>query len=110
MIIVPFSDSNFSAFIQEITIDDRVYKFRFYWNDRFKYWSMSIFDFEDNIILHGIKLVVNYELLNPFRHLEIPRGALYIIDTTDNINKIGRNDMDVNCRLLYLTEAEIATL
>lgn len=110
MIIIPFSNSEFPSFIQEVTIDNAVYKFRFYWNDRFEYWSMSIFDFEDNIIIHGIKLVINYELFNPFRYLDIPRGALYVIDTTDSIDKIGRDDMDTNCRLLYLTEADLATI
>lgn len=110
MVVIPFSNSQYPSFVQEISLEEKVYKFRFYWNDRFDYWSMAILNFEDTIVLSGIKLVLNYELIQRYRHRDIPQGQLYVIDPSDTLVRIGREDLDNTVNLIYVEVEDFATL
>lgn len=110
MFTIPFSDSIYSAFTQQVTLDDTDFNLKFYWNDRFKYWSMSIADFEDNIIVEGIKLVLNFDLIQPYRHLSVPEGQLYVLDSSDTLLRIERYDIDKNVNLFYVEESDFAII
>lgn len=110
MFAIQFENSNYAAFTQEVTLDETDFKLKFYWNSRFEYWSMTISDFEDNIIVSGIKLVLNYDLLNPYRHLDVPAGQLYVLDPSDTLLRINREDIDKNVSLFYVEETDFATV
>jgi hypothetical protein len=106
MLVLPFSEA--PAFSQEVTLDDVPYRFRFIWNTRFEFWSMSIFDREFTPIVQGIKVVLGYELISLYRGLPVPPGEIYTVDTTDEVVRIGRDDIpDGVVQLVYVPESEL---
>ena len=110
MKIIPFQ--NFTAFSQEVTLDDTPYKLSFYWNSRDEAWFMTIVDREENELIRGIKLVLNYPLLNNHRNRGLPPGEIIIIDPSDGPETISYDDFTGARGLLmtYLTETEVAAI
>ena len=75
-------------------------------------WQLSISDTEENHILSGLKLVLNWEHFPQYRALAIPPGELFVIDPDPNNHaKIGRNDFTNARRLeiLYADKEEVAS-
>ena len=95
---------------QEITLEEVTYKFLYVWNTRGEFWTLTIKDIEENVILAGVRLVLNVELLQKYNHLAIPQGMLFIIDTDDN-NKteISYSDFE-NTRQLNIMYIETSEL
>jgi len=102
--------NTFSNFSQEITLDGVSYRFEFTYNTRSFQWAMSIFDIDQNAIVEGIKLVLEYELLDQYRAYNLPPGELYCIDTTDEVIEITRENFGDAVQLVYITEAEVDTI
>ena len=100
--IIPFRD--FAAFAEEVTIELTPFRFRFFWNTRAKFWSMSIYDREGNLLISGVRLVINYELLRWYPGRGLPTGKLFVIDLTESKNPIGRYDFvnERQLRLVYI--------
>ena len=73
-----YSNYSFSS-----ALDGSTYRFVFIYNGRSKQWVMNISDINRNPIINGIKLVLNYSLLDQYTHLNLPPGELYAIDTTE---------------------------
>ena len=106
MVIIPFT--NYPAISKDITLDGEDYRFKFIWNTRGEYWTLTILDTEGVVKLAGIKLVLGYELINSYSHLDIPPGQLYVVDLDDNNKtKIGMDDF-TNERNLQLIYAELS--
>jgi hypothetical protein len=111
MIIIPFTE--YPSVSKEIVIDDISYIFSFVWNTRMEAWTLSIYTIENEPILVGIKLVLNYELIRMYRHLDIPQGEMYVIDITDNETKIAYDDFTSSGRnliLAYYEEGEFESI
>lgn len=105
MIIIPFAE--FPAFRQSLTLEGVSYIFSFVWNTRDNAWTMSIYDDQNEPLVLGIRIVLNYELIGQYQHLEIPPGKIYALDTTGNVNPITYEDMfNGRISLLYLLEGE----
>ncbi len=104
MVKLPFPGS--PSFTEEITLEDRPYRFRFDWNYTGNYWSMMISDRELNVLVAGIKIVPAYELIADFPGRNLPPGELYAIDTTGEVRKIGRNDIGDRVQLIYVESTE----
>jgi len=107
MVIVPFRD--FASFDQEVQLDDIPYRIKFDYNVRYGFWTMS-FDTRDSIpIISGIKLVLNYQLLEQYQGRGgLPNGELYVIDTTEEETKINRNNIIEPLAIVYIPEDELA--
>lgn len=104
---IPFKQ--FSSFIQEVTLDGTPYRIALTWNTRGEYWTLIFRDRENNTLIAGIKLVLDYELIHNYPDRGLPRGHLYVIDTAGSFDRIGRYDFE-NVRklsLLYVTEEEV---
>lgn len=101
-IIIPIKDNpNHSL---KIELEGVLYKIDFIYNTTNSFWSMSIFDDNDNLILAGIKLVANYPLISQYNKLK----GDFICQISDIKTSIIRNSFASNAAiLLYLTEAEI---
>ena len=110
MITIPFEALD--AFSEDIDIDNITYRFSFIYNNRGDYWSMTISDLTDNIIISGIKLILGYDLLEPYHYLAIPIGKLFIVDETMSFDRISKDDFvnDRNLQMIYATEDELATI
>jgi len=98
---------DFASFSQEIILDGSPYIFRFDWNIREEFWSMSVSKIDGTSIINGIKLVLGYDLFDQYRALDLPPGVMIAIDTTDLIDKIDRYNVLDEVKLVYLTEEEV---
>lgn len=108
MIIIPFA--GFASFIEEVTIDDTPYKLTFDWNSRGQFWTMIIADRDDNVLFAGIKLVLDYEMIQDFPDRGLPTGGLLAIDPAGIKRIIERDDLGKELFLIYASEEEVATV
>lgn len=110
MLIIPMQD--FTAFREEITLEETPYIFRFKWNTRdIGFWFMDIFSRDEELLICGVKLVLNFEIISKFPDRGLPLGQLYVVSNDSTVENLGRYDF-VNGRasLVYITEAEIGTI
>lgn len=99
---------NFSSFTQEVTLDNVPYRLTFTWNTRGEFWSLGIADRARNNLITGIRLVLNYEMLQHYPGRDLPPGALFVIDPKSNA-RIGRYDFfnDRQLKVVYVPEDEV---
>jgi hypothetical protein len=100
--IIPFFD--FSAFTQEISLDNVPYMLSFTWNNRGEFWAMSISDKEQNTLVAGIKLVIGIELLRKFPDRSLPPGRMFVFDVKEDESPIAYTDF-INDRGALVYEA-----
>ncbi len=67
-------EQNFTVELEEV-----IYRFRVYFNDRSSSWSLDIADEEDNDIVHGLRCVLGQNILEG---LNLDLGAIVVHDTT----------------------------
>lgn len=71
------------AFRYRITLGAQKYTVAFRFNTRFKSWHLTIFDRNgDNVIVGGIRLVYNVDLLAQHQHLIT--GSLIVLEPADS--------------------------
>lgn len=103
---LPFKD--FPAFVERIVLDGDQYQLRFWWNTVGQYWTLQISALNGTVILAGIKIVLNYELIHDFAWMGGPPGALYAIDSTEELTTISRDDLPSGAvYLVYVPEDEL---
>lgn len=105
MVTIPFSE--FPAFSQEIILDNIPFRVSFNWNTRGEYWTLSILDRDENQLASGIKIVLDYELIARYPGRGLPPGEIYAIDTSGELDKIGRDDFQDRASLVYVLEGEV---
>jgi len=95
-------DTTNSINTQIITLENVRYKLRFFWNYRENRWYMDIYTSDDVIILGGLKLTTNYELLRHYIIDGLPPGAM-ILENADNVDYKNKDDINNAWLLLYIT-------
>lgn len=108
-VIIPFS-TEFSNFREEVSLEDSIYRFEFTWNWRAEQWTMRVLDIDDNPLVSGIPLVLNFNLFAQYPGRRLPGGEFYCIDTTEKEKKITRENMGDLIQLCYIPEAEVDTI
>lgn len=106
---IPFSN-NFSNFSEDVTLEGIPYKFEFKYNVRSEQWTMSILDIDLISLIDGIKLVMNFNLLEQYPGRNLPGGEFYVIDTTGEEVAIDRDNIGPILSLMYITEDELASV
>jgi len=71
----------------DVVLSDNPYTLRILWNEKYGYFSLSIYARDGAVILENIKMVKNYPLISRFKNTLLPVGDLYFID---NKNKHSR--------------------
>jgi hypothetical protein len=71
---------NVADFFEKVTLDGGIYGFRFYWNARGAFWSMDISDANANLIVSGVKLIINFPMLLQYHNSALPPGHFVIMD------------------------------
>lgn len=104
-IIIP--TRSLPAYSFEINIEGRVYRLRFEWNSRHEHWTMAFLTRTGEDIIRGIKLIINFEIINRYKNPQMPPGALIPLDRTGRLERIGRNDLGEDVKLIYYTRAEL---
>ena len=70
MVTLPWQNS--PDFIEEVTLEDTPYLFRFTFNSRGNFWTMDIDDREQNELISGVRLVLDQELLRQHQGRNLP--------------------------------------
>ena len=107
--MIQLPTTEYPCYTMEFNLDGVTYIFKFNWNTRGEFWTLSIYDTNKAVIIEGIKFVLNYNVFADYKHLGIPQGDLYIVDLTNNMSKIKYEDF-TNERQLALIYREIADL
>jgi hypothetical protein len=85
----------------KITLEKRVFSFRFRYNSRGSFWSLSIYDDQGNAIKQGIKLVPNYFLLRTLMDDTWGIGDIAIHDPRPTPATPVLADLSGNVQLIY---------
>lgn len=95
---------------QRVDLDGTVFIVRYRWNSRRSYWSVDIFDADENPIVLARKLEIDTDLVRQSHHLACPEGVLTAFDTTVAKVPPGINELGDRVILLYVEAADIAAL
>lgn len=94
MNVIPFK--KFPFWSEDVKIGTGVFRFRFMWNGRFKYWSMSILNTSDQSIVDGIKIVLSIDLLSNYKYNDkLPTGKIIPIRVNNtSFDRVEKGDLE----------------
>ncbi|RYF09310.1 MAG: hypothetical protein EOO40_07125 [Deltaproteobacteria bacterium] len=95
-------DENLPWYSFSITLENQAYTFEVAYNTRANRWMLSISDAADNLILAGIPLLIERDLLRPYRTLRLPPGSLVVLDNTGQGQEPTLGSFLLNHTLYYL--------
>lgn len=102
MDIITFNDDN--DVVSSISLDGTLYKFRMTWNPDGYFWTLHLWDRNDNPLLTNVKVVPNFPLLFNKHCFDIPSGEFLVITKQTVIDRDAF--ADGRATLVYLTEEE----
>lgn len=108
MNILPFT--KYPHFIEQVTLDGVAYTFKFDWNSRGEFWSVSVYDATGTGLLLGLKLMNNGELYKRYSKTQMPPGMIGVINNTGSFQKITYDDVGRTCDIVYLTGVECGVI
>lgn len=97
MITLPMFDAPFFKYSTVLTENEFILWFK--WNTRGEYWTMDIYDIDENPLILGVKLIIGYPLLtNRGYKIDGPPGDFWVLDTSIETMFVepGRNDFTNN--------------
>ncbi len=86
----------------EVAIGSVVYGLKTQWNTRESSWSLGFLSRDDVPIIDGLKMSLNYELIDRFADERLPDGLLVAFDSTGRKTKIDRFDLGDSVQLLFI--------
>src|SRR5271157_2083849 len=91
-VAIPFFTS--AQFTESVTLDQNEFFLEFIWNNRGSFYSMDIYDSNNNKLVAGVRLIVGYSLLGQYNYAGLPLGDMMVWDPNPNtaIYEPGRND------------------
>lgn len=84
-----------------VELEGNPYRMRILWNERFGYWSLSLYTVAGEPLVEGIKMVTNYDLTSRFKDERMPYGALYFVREKGPYKRPDYNDLAVTHSLYY---------
>ena len=109
MIKIPFKST--PAFKEEILLDNIPYILEFTFNSRGDFWVLNIYSVDETLLIAGIKLVINYELISQFTDRGLPKGQLYVVRENQSMDRVSQLEFEQNKTfLVYFTEEELVTV
>jgi hypothetical protein len=106
--IIPFKKP--AQWRQEIELDGALFILRFKWNALNEFWTMDVLDGDENPIVYGVKVVVNWNLLEQYSKTEKPAGDILCQNIVGGFDKIQRYDMNRVAELVYYAQGELEAL
>ena len=103
------SFDTYPCYFYGVNLDNSNYYFKLTWNDRVEFWTLEIQDETQTPIVSGIKLVLNYDLIQDYKHLPVPLGGLMVVDFSGDESKIQYEDFQ-NKRVLQFVYIEVSDL
>ena len=96
--IIPFSDT--ASFSQQIVLDDEIFNMTINYNSSFDFWTMDLFDANNNEIFTNAKLTTGVSIGKRLGKENQPLGDFIVV--FDNGYTPGRNDFNQNASLVYV--------
>jgi len=92
------------AYTQKTTIEEVVYTLGLRYNARMERWVLDIMDAAGEMLLAGVKLLINYPLTRRFvGSIEgLPEGHFMIVDETGQERNPTRDDLGDDIKLIYV--------
>ncbi len=88
--------------LTRIILSGQTYFLRFTYNDTYDYWSLGIYDWEEKVLVSGIRMVPRFPL-NLFCP-DFPQGVLAVFTDQDRINQ--NSFQQEKAILAYVTEED----
>lgn len=92
-----------------IELDGNPYILKVLWNERFAYFSLSIYTADEKPILLNIKMVKNFPLTGRYKNSLLPRGDFYFIQEKGNAERPLYSDLAMNFNLYYYDPTAVVT-
>jgi len=105
MEIIPFKQN--TQWRQQIELNDETFILSFKWNALNEYWSMNIFNQDEEPVALGIKIVTQFNLTEQLVQAGMPKGDIICQNIIGGFEKIQRNDMGLTNDLVFYSEGEI---
>jgi hypothetical protein len=90
-----------------IELDELVYQFSFFYNNRDAHWYFDLSDEDGNLLRAGLKAVTNWPLLRLDKSNDRPPGDIFAVDPTDQDIEAGLRDLGDAVTLTYVEEASL---
>jgi len=91
-------------------LDDSDFTLEFNYSDRASRYFLNIYDVNDVLLVAGLKLVPNVQLLRYYAHVPgMPPGELVVsaLGQDGSPPKLGEIGIGLRCELTYFTAAEV---
>lgn len=96
--IIPFSDT--SSFSHQIVLDDEIFNMTINYNSSFDFWTMDLFDANNNEIFTNAKLTTGVSIGKRLGKINQPKGDFIVI--FDIGSTPARDDFNQNASLVYV--------
>lgn len=109
MFIVPSFQNISSKYIFTANLNNEIFRLQFHWNSREEIWYMSILDSNEILILSGVKLVPNYDIIDRYRYLPgMPKGRFVLSRLPGNPDtRVTFENFGVSFILIFFTDEEV---
>jgi hypothetical protein len=81
--------------------DGTFYRLRYRYIFRSGFWFLDIANDQSVAQVRGLKMCLSTDILDSFKHLEVPPGTLSVIDTSQSHTEAARDDFGGRVRLDY---------
>lgn len=103
-------DSNFDKFSFTIDLEGLSYIINITWSYREEAWYYDLLTIDEEAILQGKKLVVDFPLFLGYTDERLPEGDIVVYDQTGKGDRIGRNDLGARGVFIFKDNQEISSL
>lgn len=108
MQVIPFKEA--AQWQEQIELEGVIFIFSFTWNALNEFWTMDIYNRDEDPLILGIKIVPNYPLLMPYTVFGKPAGEIVCQNIVNAPDTISRFDMSQKFELVYYAQGELEAL
>lgn len=90
------------AYSFECSLDGATYTLGFRWSSRAQAWYWSLIDQNDQPVVQGRRVVVNWPLLRNVANVNAPLGEFYAIDTSGTDVEPGLTELGQRVKFIYV--------
>jgi len=105
MQIIPFKQP--AKWQEQIELDRIIYILEFTWNALNEFWTMNIYNRNEEPLILGIKIVPNFPLLKAYTVFGKPEGEIICQNIINSPDTISRFDMSQKFELVYYSTQEL---
>lgn len=98
--------SDIFSYTERLELEGTVYLFGFNWNARMEVWIMNISTSEEEPILLGIPVHVNWSLIEQFKDSRLPPGEIFAINVEEENDAPTIDNFGSQIKLLYKASDE----